>query len=425
MIKMTLKTLTKSDIASSKGIIYTKDTFENAIEDAKEKLENGGIKLTIPSKSNLLEIKPEDILATVVDIRDGEIDIEIEQDKNKVLQEYINNGYVPAMNYLGKRKDIENGTYIMSDIKLISFILTFNKKRGFEKINSRKDENLIMPQAQTKNSAGYDFFIQENIEIKSNLPEFISAGLKSIYGFIFHKDDIEHFKDVLKPTIIKTGIKAYMLPDEYLSLFVRSSTPKNFGLVMPISVGIVDSDYYSNEENDGEIGFIVYNLFPWTVKIKKGERIGQGIFQKFLKTDDDNRLTKDRVGGTGSTSTEDNKEEYIKYMTFKEAFGKMKYGSKIKLPSWSGYWAWEDNTIKMYCKENIDPGYTSPMDIRQTQRVEYTIDNILTDKWIIADETNCPLLGGIAIMDEDDAFKYIKRGLKVKCIGKNQWIFDE
>lgn len=69
---------------------------------------------------------------------------------------------------------------------------------------------------------------------------------------------------------------------------------------MANSVGVVDSDYYSNEDNDGHIMFAFYNFFPEDVLIKKGERIGQGVFQTYLKTDDD-EATSSRMGGFGST----------------------------------------------------------------------------------------------------------------------------
>ena len=62
----------------------------------------------------------------------------------------------------------------------------------------------------------------------------------------------------------------------------------------------IDSDYFENPDNDGHIMFAFYNFFPFDVTIKKGEKIGQGVFQKFLKADDDN-ADGDRLGGYGST----------------------------------------------------------------------------------------------------------------------------
>ena len=91
-----------------------------------------------------------------------------------------------------------------------------------------------------------------------------------------------------------------MQEDEALFLFNRSSGPFKKGLVMANSVGVVDSDYYNNEDNDGHIMFAFYNFFSEDVLIKKGERIGQGVFQPYFKTDDD-EVSSSRMGGFGST----------------------------------------------------------------------------------------------------------------------------
>lgn len=115
-------------------------------------------------------------------------------------------------------------------------------------------------------------------------------------------------------------------------------------------------------------------------------------------------------------------------MNFKDAFELMKKGHKVKLPSWGGYWYWdvEKQTIMMQCRpKDTDKGQGDLLDIRETQRVEYTLSNILSDEWIIANPENCPVLGGVATFSFGDAIKYLKRGLKVKRVGwngKNQFI---
>ena len=70
---------------------------------------------------------------------------------------------------------------------------------------------------------------------------------------------------------------------------------------MANSVGIIDSDYYENPDNDGHFMFAYYNFFDHDVEIKKGDVIGQAIFMKYLITDDD-KAEGIRVGGFGSTS---------------------------------------------------------------------------------------------------------------------------
>ena len=114
-------------------------------------------------------------------------------------------------------------------------------------------------------------------------------------------------------------------------------------------------------------------------------------------------------------------------MKFVDALKEMKAGNKVKLPSWCGYWTWneEKKTILMHCRPgNSDTG-NPVMDIRETQRVEYTLANVCSDEWILADENNCPELGGIATFGFGEAIKYLKRGMKVArkgWNGKNQYI---
>ena len=82
-------------------------------------------------------------------------------------------------------------------------------------------------------------------------------------------------------------------------------------------------------------------------------------------------------------------------MEFKRALEEMKKGSKVKLPSWGGFWCWDPDkeTIMMHCRpQDADKGQGPILDIRETQRVEYTLKNIQSDEWQIADESNTPVL---------------------------------
>ena len=108
-------------------------------------------------------------------------------------------------------------------------------------------------------------------------------------------------------------------------------------------------------------------------------------------------------------------------MKFMDALKEMKNGKKVKLPSWGGYWYWdkEKETVMIHTKDNL------LLDIRETQVVEYTLTNVCSDEWIIADEKNTPVLGGVATFNFGEAIKYVKRGMKVKrkgWNGKSQYI---
>lgn len=108
-------------------------------------------------------------------------------------------------------------------------------------------------------------------------------------------------------------------------------------------------------------------------------------------------------------------------MNFKEALKLIKEGKKVKLPSWGGYWCWDidKETIVMHTKDG------EILDIRETKVVEYTTMNILSDEWILADEVNTPILGGVATFNFGEAIKYLKRGIRVArkgWNGKGMWL---
>lgn len=102
-------------------------------------------------------------------------------------------------------------------------------------------------------------------------------------------------------------------------------------------------------------------------------------------------------------------------MRFEEALKIMKDGSLTLPPSWGGFWKWdpEKESIIMHTKDGEE------MDIRKTQVVEYTLGNVLSDEWVVADENNCPELGGEATFSFGEAIKYLKRGMKVARKGWN------
>ena len=149
------------------------------------------------------------------------------------------------------------------------------KTRGFEIAKGFEDKDINLPVRKTKYSAGYDVECAEDTIVPS-------------------------FKKGMNPTLIPTGIKAYMGDDEVLYLYNRSSNPKKKGLILANSVGVVDKDYYGNPDNDGHIVFAFFNIKDEDITIKKGEAIGQAVFAKYLVTDDDTAEGM-RQGGFGST----------------------------------------------------------------------------------------------------------------------------
>lgn len=147
-------------------------------------------------------------------------------------------------------------------------------ERKFEFIEDciKKYEALKKPVRATSDSAGYDFFSPDN--------------------FIL---------DTGQTVIIPTGIKAKFPNDEVLLLINRSSNPVKKSLLMTNGVGVIDSDYYNNPDNEGEIGFMFTNIGPETVIINTGDKLGQGIFVSYHKVNKDIPESDKRNGGFGST----------------------------------------------------------------------------------------------------------------------------
>lgn len=144
--------------------------------------------------------------------------------------------------------------------------------RGFKKAKGFENIEFELPKRSTLHSAGYDIAIIEDLEIG---PGEIKSGV--------------------------TGIKAFMMDDEVLKMYPRSSLPRNYSLTIPNNVGIIDKDYYGNTYNDGAISVTLHNFGNKLVSLKKGERVAQGIFQKYLISPFEEEVTNVRNGGFGST----------------------------------------------------------------------------------------------------------------------------
>ena len=128
------------------------------------------------------------------------------------------------------------------------------------------------PRRATKGSAGYDFSLVEDVIIPPN-----------------------------ESILIWTDIKAEMNPRDILQMHIRSSYGIKKSLMLKNIVGLIDSDYYQNPSNDGNIGIALYNYGKETVNLEKGEAFCQGVFSEYLITDNDNTY-QEREGGMGSTS---------------------------------------------------------------------------------------------------------------------------
>lgn len=152
------------------------------------------------------------------------------------------------------------------------------RTRGFEIVSKYNSETIIIkPRRATLKSAGYDIFNNTGSTI------IIYAGQTS--------------------EAIPTKIKSYMLDDEYLSIKMRSSHGFKYSARLANVEGIIDSDYYNNPKNEGEIFLKIRSPYLDLV-IMPGEAMCQAIFRKYLLSDDDNETVGgERLGGIGSTNS--------------------------------------------------------------------------------------------------------------------------
>ena len=159
--------------------------------------------------------------------------------------------------------------------------------RKFEKISFRqfaKDisegdyQDIQLPVRKTMKSAGYDFISFLDIVIKPG--------------------------EMVK---IPTGVKISLEDGEFLGIFVRSSMGFKYNVRMCNQVGIIDGDYYNNQDNEGHIWIKLQNEGDKEYIIKKGDAFAQGIIMKYFICDDDDTMS-ERIGVIGSTDRRDTNE---------------------------------------------------------------------------------------------------------------------
>lgn len=138
-----------------------------------------------------------------------------------------------------------------------------------KKFKKYPSEATRLPERMTAGSAGYDFYSKSSVSVEPG--------------------------ETVK---LWTDVKADMNPDEALILVVRSSLGGKFMLAN--TVGVIDSDYFSNPNNDGNIGIFLKNISSEKQWVHAGDRIAQGVFVKYLTAENGNNGCQ-RSGGFGST----------------------------------------------------------------------------------------------------------------------------
>lgn len=115
-----------------------------------------------------------------------------------------------------------------------------------------------IPTRETKFAAGYDFY--------------------SLSDFILKPGETKK---------IPTGVKCNMNEDEVLLLIVRSSMGCKYNVRLCNQVGVVDKDYYNNDDNEGHMWIFLKNEGDIDYCVKAGDGICQGLFVKYLTVDNE------------------------------------------------------------------------------------------------------------------------------------------
>ena len=123
------------------------------------------------------------------------------------------------------------------------------RTRGFQVVSKFQHMNVQLPQRQTYGSAGYDIRVLE--------------------GAVLYPGETKVFS---------TGLKAYMLPNEYLAIHIRSSVGIKRQLMLSNVTGIIDHDFFDNPNNEGHIIVALTNYGNEPQEILDNERVAQGIF---------------------------------------------------------------------------------------------------------------------------------------------------
>lgn len=136
----------------------------------------------------------------------------------------------------------------------------------------RIDKSLPLPKYETPGSVGFDLLVRKDMKI-------------------------EPFSSKALPVNVIVEIPSgYML-----AVLPRSSTVRKTGLIIPNGFGVIDQDYHGPQD---EIMLLVYNPSVKLIQVKRGDRLGQGIFIKIDKAEweeFEGDFKKQSRGGLGST----------------------------------------------------------------------------------------------------------------------------
>lgn len=203
------------------------------------------------------------------------------KDSSTATASSLNNNYFTVHIDDSLNTSIDASTFAYEASGNISAIAT--SSRGYNDIRAVRgftllSDDAIWPTRGTRRSAGYDFYIPK-----------------------VNGEDVTYTINPGETAKIKSDVAAYMQENEVLCIHIRSSVGIKKNCSLPNCTGIIDSDYYMNPDNQGNIILAIRNNGTEPVTFKSGDKVAQGIFMNYLTADNDNVLSEARIGGVGST----------------------------------------------------------------------------------------------------------------------------
>ena len=160
-----------------------------------------------------------------------------------------------------------------------------------------------MPRRSTTGSAGYDFFMPYQALGYKDMTTYIPTGFKW--------DPSDSSIHLLRQAWVNSQFPDRMhtereldlrIPSQvFLALYPRSSYGMKYGFRLLNTTGIIDADYYNNEDNEGHI--IIAFTTDKELHLEPGDKFCQGIIQPYCISTGEMEVTATRSGGMGSTDT--------------------------------------------------------------------------------------------------------------------------
>lgn len=149
------------------------------------------------------------------------------------------------------------------------------------------DGGVMMPRRATRDSAGYDFFAPQDIDLVPGEWTEIDTGVRISPGAIVNIVMYEPYGDGF------VSEHEFMIPRWHLECHPRSGLGFKYMVRFANTTGIIDMDYRQN------IRAKLTSDVP--VRIEKGKAFMQGIIVPFCTFCGEIEPTEERSGGFGST----------------------------------------------------------------------------------------------------------------------------